>query len=89
VDDDDSTELIVGCEDNNIIIFKDENIETEVNENSPVTDLISFGVVIFGFALKNGSLGVHDKKNLRWKHKQKDPIIGIATFLSDQDFYDA
>lgn len=38
VDDDDSTELIVGCEDNNIIIFKDENIETEVNENSPVTD---------------------------------------------------
>lgn len=38
MDDDDSTELIVGCEDNNIIIFKDENIETEVNENSPVTD---------------------------------------------------
>ena len=89
LDDDDNTELIVGCEDNNIIIFKNENIENEIVESSPVTDLISFGVELFGFALKNGSLGVSDKKCLKWKYKQKDPIIGIATYLDEGDYSDA
>ena len=41
---------------------------------------------MFGFALKNGCIGVHDKKSLIWKHKQKDHIIGIATYISDEHF---
>jgi hypothetical protein len=48
IDEDNSFELVVGCEDGQILVFRDETILYEIENNSPVTSLCSFGVRFFG-----------------------------------------
>jgi Ciliary BBSome complex subunit 2, middle region len=62
IDEDDEYELIVGCEDSSINIFKGEELIYEIDESSPVELLASFGIKHFGFALKNRSFGVYENR---------------------------
>lgn len=50
IDEDDSFELVVGCEDGEIIVFKDEEIIYQIEMNSPVIHLCSFGIRNFGLS---------------------------------------
>ena len=61
VDEDGSYELVCGCEDGQITIFKDASILYEIDANSPVTHMCSFGLKNFGFGLRNGSFGCFSK----------------------------
>jgi Ciliary BBSome complex subunit 2, middle region len=49
IDEDDAFELVVGCEDGQILVYKDENIMYEMEQNSAVTQLCSFGIKNFGY----------------------------------------
>lgn len=48
IDEDDAFELVVGCEDGQVLVFKDETIMYEIDLNSPVIHLCSFGIKHFG-----------------------------------------
>lgn len=85
VDEDELYELIVGCEDNTIMIFKELEIKHEIIESSPVTFLASFGYEHFGFALRNRHYGIYEKNVLLWKERYKEGVVGMCSIFSDGD----
>ena len=48
IDDDNSYELLTGCEDGQLVVFKDSNIMYEIDLHAPVISLCSFGIRVFG-----------------------------------------
>lgn len=83
IDEDEEYELIVGCEDASINIFKGEELLYEIDESAAITTLSSFGMNFYGFAMRNGSYGVYEGRNLLWKEKYKDGIIGMSTVYGE------
>ena len=83
IDEDDQFEIVVGCEDGQVIVFKEESIMYEVDCSAPVTHLASFGVKSFGFALRNGAFGVYLKNSQVWKEKYKAAIVGMCAVFYD------
>lgn len=84
IDEDEEYELIVGCEDSTIGVFKGEELLYEIDASAAVTSLCSFGICFFGFALRNGSYGVYEGRTLLWKEKDKEGIVGMSTIYGEK-----
>ena len=83
IDEDDSFELLAGCEDGQILVFKDDSIMYEIETHSPVVAMCSFGIRYFGFALRNGAFGCYHKNQLSLQQKHKDQVVGICGVFYD------
>ncbi|CAG0880919.1 unnamed protein product [Cyprideis torosa] len=84
-DGDGDSELIVGSEDFEIRVFKEDAILTEVSETESVTHLTSLGGPRFGYALANGTVGVYEKATRWWRIKSKNTIVAIHGYDIDGD----
>lgn len=62
-------QLIVGSEDFDIRVFKEDNIINEQTETEAVTALTAFRGNKFGYGLANGTVGVYEKLQRLWRVK--------------------
>ncbi|PNF42358.1 Bardet-Biedl syndrome 2 protein-like protein [Cryptotermes secundus] len=76
-DHDGENELIVGSEDFDIRVFKEDNIINEQTETEAVTALAAFQSNKFGYGLANGTVGVYEKLQRLWRVKSKNRAVAI------------
>lgn len=82
---DGKAELLVGSEDFDIRVFKEDEIIAEMTETESVTSLCPIRGSRFGYALGNGTVGVYDKTARYWRIKSKNQAITIHSFDLDSD----
>ncbi|XP_034378360.1 BBSome complex member BBS2 [Arvicanthis niloticus] len=84
-DGDGKTELLVGSEDFDIRVFKEDEIVAEMTETEIVTSLCPMYGSRFGYALSNGTVGVYDKTARYWRIKSKNHAVSIHAFDINSD----
>lgn len=84
-DGDGKKELLVGSEDFDIRVFKEDEIVAEMSETEIITSLCPMYGSRFGYALSNGTVGVYDKAARYWRIKSKNHAMSIHAFDLDSD----
>uniref|UniRef100_A0A3Q2QV57 BBSome complex member BBS2 n=1 Tax=Fundulus heteroclitus TaxID=8078 RepID=A0A3Q2QV57_FUNHE len=77
---DGKNELLVGSEDFDIRVFKEDQLVSEMTENETVTSLCHMHGSRFGYALANGTVGVYDRTARYWRIKSKNHAMSIHAF---------
>uniref|UniRef100_H2MJA1 BBSome complex member BBS2 n=1 Tax=Oryzias latipes TaxID=8090 RepID=H2MJA1_ORYLA len=77
---DGKNELLVGSEDFDIRVFKEDELVSEMTENETVTSLCHMHGSRFGYALANGTVGVYDRTARYWRIKSKNHAMSIHAF---------
>lgn len=85
IDQDGENELVVGSDDFELRVFKEDAIISEVTETEAVTSLVGFRNNRFGYALANGTVGVYDKLHRAWRVKSKNNAECLACYDIDGD----
>jgi uncharacterized membrane-anchored protein YhcB (DUF1043 family) len=85
VDSDGRMEMLVGSDDFEIRIFRDEEIVSEVTETAAVVGLSALRGARYGYALGNGTIGVYDRSQRVWRVKSKHTVSAISGFDLDGD----
>ncbi|RZF34924.1 hypothetical protein LSTR_LSTR011418 [Laodelphax striatellus] len=85
VDGDGENELVVGSDDFELRIFKEDAIMAELTETEAITALAAFRNNRFAYALANGTVGVYDKLHRSWRVKSKNGTECLACFDLDGD----
>ncbi|GAB1598549.1 Bardet-Biedl syndrome 2 protein-like [Argonauta hians] len=78
-------ELVVGSEDFDIRVFKDDEIIAEMNETEAVTCLHPMDDYRFAYALQNGTVGIYERTSRRWRIKSKSQAIALHEFDLNND----
>lgn len=78
-------ELIVGSEDYDLRVFREDEIISEMTETEAITCLCPMEDSKFGYALANGTVGVYDKASRYWRIKSKNQAVTIHSFDIDSD----
>ncbi|XP_014783640.1 Bardet-Biedl syndrome 2 protein isoform X1 [Octopus bimaculoides] len=78
-------ELVVGSEDFDIRVFKEDEIIAEMNETEVVTCLHSMGDNKFAYALQNGTVGIYERTSRQWRIKSKSQAVTIHSFDINND----
>ncbi|XP_060041501.1 Bardet-Biedl syndrome 2 protein [Erinaceus europaeus] len=84
-DGDGKKELLVGSEDFDIRVFKEDEIVAEMTETEVITSLCPVYGSRFGYALSNGTVGVYDKAARYWRIKSKNHAMSIHAFDLNND----
>jgi Bardet-Biedl syndrome 2 protein len=84
-DNDGSNEIIVGSGDNDIRVFKEDAIIHEVSETDAVAALSPIIPFTFGYALKNGTVGVYHRRERLWRIKSKNVAVSLVCFDINND----
>ncbi|XP_068938539.1 Bardet-Biedl syndrome 2 protein [Petaurus breviceps papuanus] len=84
-DGDGKKELLVGSEDFDIRVFKEDEIVAEMAETETITSLCPMYGSRFGYALSNGTVGVYDKTSRYWRIKSKNHAVSIHAFDLNSD----
>ena len=71
-------QLLVGSEDFDIRVFKNEEILFEMSETEAVTALCPMQGSRFGYALANGTVGVYEKMARWWRIKVENKIFTVT-----------
>jgi Bardet-Biedl syndrome 2 protein len=74
-------ELVVGSEDFDIRVFRDDEIICEMNETETIIELAKLDTNRFGYALANGTVGMYEKNNRTWRIKVKNKVSSCVQFL--------
>ncbi|XP_015276879.1 PREDICTED: Bardet-Biedl syndrome 2 protein isoform X1 [Gekko japonicus] len=82
---DGKNELLVGSDDFDIRVFKEDEIAAEISETEAVTALTPMCTCRFGYALSNGTVGVYDKMARYWRIKSKNQAVSIYAFDLNSD----
>ncbi|XP_019732446.1 BBSome complex member BBS2 [Hippocampus comes] len=82
---DGKNELLVGSEDFDIRVFKEDELVSEMTENETVTALCHMHSSRFGYALANGTVGVYDRNSRYWRIKSKNHAMSIHAFDLNAD----
>uniref|UniRef100_H3DMY8 Bardet-Biedl syndrome 2 protein homolog n=1 Tax=Tetraodon nigroviridis TaxID=99883 RepID=H3DMY8_TETNG len=82
---DGKNELLVGSEDFDIRVFREDELVSEMTENETVTSLCHMYGSRFGYALANGTVGVYDRSARYWRIKSKNHAMSIHAFDLDAD----
>ncbi|KAJ0069534.1 hypothetical protein NL108_008487, partial [Boleophthalmus pectinirostris] len=77
--------LLVGSEDFDIRVFKEDELVAEMTENETVTSLCHMHDSRFGYALANGTVGVYDRNSRYWRIKSKNHAMSIHAFDLNAD----
>ncbi|KAI3380385.1 hypothetical protein SNEBB_007666 [Seison nebaliae] len=75
-----SNQLLCGANDTEIRVFDDEQIVSEITENSSIITLTRINDAIFGYALDNGTIGVYNGTKRLWRVKSKNEISALNAF---------
>ncbi|KAL8584830.1 hypothetical protein ACOMHN_037535 [Nucella lapillus] len=78
-------ELIVGSEDFDIRVFREDEIIAEMTETEAITALCKMQDSRFGYALANGTVGVYDRATRYWRVKSKNQAISIKGYDLNSD----
>ncbi|KAJ9455476.1 Bardet-Biedl syndrome 2 protein-like protein [Diplonema papillatum] len=78
-------ELLVGSEDYEIRIFKNEEVITETTETDKVIALHPMQGTRYAYALANGTVGVYDKHTRAWRFKSKHRVSCLSAHDLDSD----
>ncbi|KAH9519143.1 Bardet-Biedl syndrome 2 protein [Bulinus truncatus] len=73
-------ELIVGSEDFDIRVFREDEIIAEMTETEVITGLCNLNNFRFGYSLSNGTVGVYDGSTRAWRIKSKNKAVSIHGF---------
>ncbi|XP_012860650.1 Bardet-Biedl syndrome 2 protein [Echinops telfairi] len=84
-DGDGKKELLVGSEDFDIRVFKEDEIVAEMTETEIITSLCPMHGSRFGYALSNGTVGVYDRMARYWRIKSKNHAVSIHAFDLNSD----
>ncbi|PIK53965.1 putative Bardet-Biedl syndrome 2 protein-like [Apostichopus japonicus] len=82
------SELIVGSEDYDIRVFREDEIIAEMTETEAITALCPMTAGRFGYALANGTVGVYNKTSRYWRIKSKNQAVSIHSFDLNGDGVD-
>tara|TARA_B110001452_G_scaffold141043_1_gene117280 strand:+ start:1700 stop:2617 length:918 start_codon:yes stop_codon:yes gene_type:complete len=86
VDEDGQLELLVGSDDFEIRVFRNEEVISETTETEQIVALAPMRRTSFAYALVNGTVGVYDKPGARrWRVKSKHDVCAITGFDLDGD----
>ncbi|XP_054160057.1 Bardet-Biedl syndrome 2 protein homolog [Oppia nitens] len=85
LDEDGQNELLVGSDDHDIRVFKEDAITYELSETDTITSLCAISPHTFAYALANGTVGVYHKKERLWRIKSKNQAICLLSFDVNQD----
>uniref|UniRef100_A0A7S0L2Q7 Bardet-Biedl syndrome 2 protein homolog n=1 Tax=Coccolithus braarudii TaxID=221442 RepID=A0A7S0L2Q7_9EUKA len=86
VDEDGQLELLVGSDDFEIRVFRNEEVISETTETDRPICLASLRRHTFGYGLANGTIGVYDKPAVRrWRVKSKYAVTAVHGFDLDGD----
>jgi Bardet-Biedl syndrome 2 protein len=80
IDEDGSNELLVGCNDADIRVFRDEQLLLQLPEADVVVGLAGLGRRRFAYALRNGTIGAYQGGTRLWRVKSKHSVSCIAGF---------
>ncbi|XP_005107459.1 Bardet-Biedl syndrome 2 protein homolog [Aplysia californica] len=78
-------ELIVGSEDFDIRVFREDEIIAEMTETEVITNVCPMLGTRFGYSLGNGTVGVYDKTSRYWRIKSKNQAVSIHGYDLDSD----
>lgn len=78
-------ELIVGSEDFEIRVFRNDELASELTETGVVTCLTSVHDSRFAYGLDNGTIGVYDRTARYWRIKSKNFAVTLESFDIDSD----
>ncbi|MGH0178462.1 UNVERIFIED_CONTAM: hypothetical protein FKN15_003044 [Acipenser sinensis] len=78
-------QLLVGSEDYDIRVFKEDEMMAEMTETETVTSLCHMHGSRFGYALANGTVGVYDRTARYWRIKSKNQAMSIHAFDLNSD----
>ncbi|KAM9301908.1 BBSome complex member BBS2 [Gastrophryne carolinensis] len=84
-DGDGKNELLVGSEDFDIRVFKEDEIVAEMTETETITAMCPMYASRFGYALSNGTVGVYDRMSRYWRIKSKNLAMSIHAFDLNSD----
>ncbi|XP_070616598.1 BBSome complex member BBS2 [Erythrolamprus reginae] len=84
-DGDGKKELLVGSEDFDIRVFKEDEIVAEMSETEIVTALTAMSPTRFGYALANGTVGIYNQAARYWRIKSKNQAMCIDAFDINSD----
>lgn len=84
-DGDGANELLVGSDDYEIRIFRNEDVVSETTETEKIVDLCPIHLTRYGYALANGTVGVYNRSTRVWRVKSKTPVNCIESFDLDAD----
>ena len=82
---DNFNELVVGSEDYDIRVFRDDEIICEMTETEAIIELTRLDNGRFGYALSNGTVGVYEKSNRLWRIKSRNLAHDIHAFDINAD----
>ena len=86
VDEDGALELLVGSDDFEIRVFRNEEVVSETTETDKIAALTPMRRNTFGYALANGTVGVYTAPGQRrWRVKSKHTPTAIIGFDLDGD----
>ncbi|KAF6253535.1 BBS2m [Scenedesmus sp. NREL 46B-D3] len=80
IDEDGRNELLVGCDDADICVFRDEQLLLQLPEADVVVGLAGLGRQRFAYALRNGTIGAYQGGVRLWRVKSKHSVSCIAGF---------
>lgn len=76
---DNECEILLGCEDEKIKIYKNDKFLRELNENCPVKKIVPVGSLLT-FILRNGTVGVYEEHVRLWRIKSKSCATSAAPY---------
>jgi len=85
VDDDHKQEMLVGTEDYEIRVLRQETVIKEIAETDVVTHLVPVGRTRWAYGLMNGTVGVYDKTSRAWRIKSRNKVNSMISFDVDGD----
>lgn len=85
IDGDGQEELLVGSDDFEIRIFRNEDLLSDISEADKVSFLKTMAGTKFGYGLVNGTLGVYNNKTRLWRVKTKTQITSLESYDLDHD----
>lgn len=76
---DNDREVLLGCEDEKIRVYKHDKFIRELNENGPVKKIVAVGQLL-AFILRNGTVGVYEEHVRLWRIKSKSSATCAAAY---------
>lgn len=73
-------QVVVGTDDYDIRVFKEDLLLYELNETDEISCLCSLGKGRFAYGLANGTLGVYEGETRIWRIKTKNQPVALAVF---------
>uniref|UniRef100_A0A7S3VM43 Bardet-Biedl syndrome 2 protein homolog n=1 Tax=Dunaliella tertiolecta TaxID=3047 RepID=A0A7S3VM43_DUNTE len=85
VDGDGRQELVVGTDDCDLRVYRNEDVVAEAAEADRFVALCPLDFSYFGYGLVNGTLGVYDRMDRVWRVKSKHNVCAISSYDLDGD----